>query len=158
MNNKVSAEVTPEQLAEFKKDMEAIKAKYPWLINLTPEERLSGAHLGEKSFPFASKAYEYIRTNPEYLPSYINKVEANRDFSLWSNLNQMLRTSNILTDSMSDTAMQAGFEAMEVALAYYNSVKEAAKRNAPGAQTIYEDLRSRFTGQKTKATTGPTTK
>ena len=41
MNNKVSAEVTPEQLAEFKKDMEAIKAKYPWLISLTEEERNS---------------------------------------------------------------------------------------------------------------------
>ena len=63
-----------------------------------------------------------------------------------------------LAPENSMAAMQAGFEAMEVALAYYNSVKEAAKRNAPGAQTIYEDLRSRFTGQKTKATTGPTTK
>lgn len=158
MSNKVSAEVSPTELAEFKKDIEALKTKYPWLINLTPDERLSGAHLGEKSFPFASKAYEYIGSNPEYLPSFIDKVEANRDFNLWANLNQMLRTTDILTDSMKDTAMQAGFEAMEVALAYYNTVKEAAKRNAPGAQTIYEELRSRFTGQKTKATAKPATK
>ncbi|WP_320054507.1 hypothetical protein [uncultured Acetobacteroides sp.] len=158
MNNKVSAEITDLMMADFKKDIEAIKAKYPWLISLTPEERLSGTHLGEKSISFATKTYDYIGTNPEYLPSYINKVEANRDFSLWSNINQMLRVSNILTDSLNDTAMQAGFEAMEVALAYYNSVKEAAKRNAPGAQTIYEDLRTRFPGQKAKATTKPPTK
>ena len=58
MNNKVSAEVTPEQLAEFKKDMEAIKAKYPWLINLTDEERNSGLRIGDKTYTFVSKVVE----------------------------------------------------------------------------------------------------
>jgi hypothetical protein len=36
------------------------------------------------------------------------------------------------------------------ALSYYNSVKQAAKVNAPEAKAIYEDLRKRFEKQGRK--------
>ena len=150
MNNKVSAEVTPEQLAEIKKDMEAIKAKYPWLINLTKEERDSSIRIGDKSYTMVDKALEYIDAHPEYMPAYVDKAEIRKDFKLWGALITMSRTSALLTDSINDTAIQAGTEAMEGALAYYNSVREAAKRGAPEAKTIYEDLRARFQGRSPK--------
>lgn len=151
MDNKVSAEVSPEQQSEFTQDIEKIKAKYPWLINLTPEERNSSLRIGDKSHTLVAKTLEYIDAHPEYLPSYVNVAELKKDFKLWSELNTMLRTSALLTDAISDTAIQAGNEAMEAAIAYYNTVREAAKRNAPGAQTIYDDLKARFQGRPTTA-------
>ena len=42
--------------------------------------------------------------------------------------------------------MQAGHEAYESALAFYNAVKVAARNNVPGAKVIYEDLSQRFPG------------
>ena len=153
MTNKISAEITSEQLAEFKKDIEALKAKYPWLISLTPEERNSSLRIGDKSYTLVAKTLEYIEAHPEYLPSYVSVAELKKDFKLWGDLNTMLRTSALLTDAISDTAIQAGNEAMEAAIAFYNSVREAAKRNAPEAQTIYDDLKARFQGRPTTAKT-----
>jgi hypothetical protein len=43
--------------------------------------------------------------------------------------------------------MLAGSEAYIAALAYYNSVKQAAKMNVPGARAIYDDLSKRFPGR-----------
>ena len=40
--------------------------------------------------------------------------------------------------------MLSGSEAYGEALAYYQSVKQAAKRNIPDAKVIYQDLRKRF--------------
>jgi len=150
MNNKVSAEVTEAMMAEFKKDMEAIKAKYPWLISLTDEERNSGLRIGDKTYTFVSKVVEYVDSHPEYLPSYINVAELKKDFKLWNDLYTMLRLNTLLSNAITDTAIQAGNEAMEAALSYYSSVKEAAKRGAPGAQTIYDELRARFAGRPVK--------
>jgi hypothetical protein len=38
----------------------------------------------------------------------------------------------------------SGSEAYTAALAYYNSVKQAAKMNVPNAKSIYKDLKQRF--------------
>jgi hypothetical protein len=150
MTNKVSAEITEAMMAEFKQDIEKIKAKYPWLISLTPEERNASIRIGDKSNTLVSKVLEYNEAHPEYMPGYVDKVELKKDFKLWGDLTSMGRTSALLTESINDTAIQAGNEAMEAALAYYSSVRDAAKRGAHEAQTIYDDLRSRFQGRSPK--------
>jgi len=38
----------------------------------------------------------------------------------------------------------AGSEAYIASLSFYNSAKDAAKRDIPGAKAVYEDLRLRF--------------
>lgn len=149
MMNKVSAEITAQQLEEFKQDILKLKAKYPWLISLTPEERNSSLRIGDKSFTLVAKTIEYADAHPEYLPPYVNVTEFKKDFKIWGDLNTMLRSTSLLTDSLSDTAIEAGNEAMEAAIAFYSSVREAAKRNAPDAQTIYDDLKARFQGRPT---------
>jgi hypothetical protein len=150
MTNKITATVTPAQLDEFKQEIQKLVAKYPWLISLTPAERAGGSHLGEKSYPFVGKVMEYVDSHPQFAPSDLNKVEMKSDFKLWGDINTMVRSTSILWDTLNDSASQAGYEAMEGALAYYNSVREAAKRNAPGAQTIYDELKTRFAGRPTK--------
>ena len=44
----------------------------------------------------------------------------------------------------------SGSEAYVASLAFYNSVKQAAKINIPGAKAISEDLKLRFTRQAKK--------
>ncbi|WP_320052051.1 hypothetical protein [uncultured Acetobacteroides sp.] len=150
MTNKVSAEITEAMMAEFKQDIEKIKAKYPWFISLTPEERSASIRIGDKSNTLVSKVLEYNESHPEYMPVYVDKVEMKKDFKLWGDLTTMGRTSALLTESINDTAIQAGNEAMEAALAYYNSVRDAAKHGASEAQTIYDDLKARFQGRTPK--------
>ena len=49
---------------------------------------------------------------------------------------------------MEDSMTQAGSEAYVAALAFYQSVKGAAKAKVPGADAIYNDLNSRFPGRR----------
>jgi len=49
-----------------------------------------------------------------------------------------------LENKLNDTTMEAGAESYVSSLSYYNSVKFAAKSDAPGAKAIYEDLKKRF--------------
>jgi hypothetical protein len=62
-------------------------------------------------------------------------------------LMSLLQLAEPLCDNLRDTQMLAGSEAYTAALAYYNSVKQAAKMNVPNAKTIQEELGKRFKGQ-----------
>jgi len=51
-----------------------------------------------------------------------------------------------LQQAVDDTVMQAGSEAYTSMLMFYGHNREAAKGHAPNAQTVYDDLSSRFPG------------
>ena len=66
------------------------------------------------------------------------------DFKAYNNLIQVYREVEQLCANLDDTVMMSGSEAYMAALAYYHSVKQAAKMNVPNAKSIYEDLKQRF--------------
>jgi hypothetical protein len=49
-----------------------------------------------------------------------------------------------LSREVDDTAMLAGSEAFTQTLSFYNSVKQAARDNQPGAQALFDELKKRF--------------
>ncbi|MDR2125739.1 MAG: hypothetical protein LBP63_02765 [Prevotellaceae bacterium] len=120
----------------------------PYVITLTPEERRGLLKMGDKSFTFVEKAYDYVLENPTFVPAYLNTTEFAVDFAdahgLWTVRNDALQVYEMIDDS----AMASGSEAMQAALVFYNAVKEAAKRDVPGAKAIYEELKNRFPGHK----------
>ena len=116
----------------------------PYLISLTVDQRVKMSKMGDKTYSFVVKSLEYAKQTPNLVPSYVDlegffidlqDVNACKQVSIpVANLNSML----------DDTMMQAGHEAYESALAFYNAVKIAAKNNVPGAKVIYDDLSQRF--------------
>jgi hypothetical protein len=66
------------------------------------------------------------------------------DMNAWEQLMSVLRPVQQLFTNLDDTTMEAGSESYVAALSYYNSVKQAAKMNIPGAKPIYDDLKKRF--------------
>lgn len=144
MDKRIYASISKEDMAAFEAEMERIKAKFPWLISLTPVQRRGGRKLGDKNMLFMEKVQEYLDVHPEYLPSYFKADDLSTSFMLWQDLSRLIRAHNLLKASLSDTALQVGVEAMEVALAYYNGVKEAARHGAPSAQTILNELKPTF--------------
>ncbi len=63
---------------------------------------------------------------------------------VYEQLLPVYRTVLQLENKLNDTSMEAGAESYGSALGYYNSVKSAAKLDAPGTKAIYEDLAKRF--------------
>lgn len=116
----------------------------PYLIALTPEERKKLPKMGDKTIPFVEKVTEYAKSNPEFVPSYMNVQNLEIDFQAVSDLTLMIRPTDQLASSLNDTTLLAGSEAYSSALVYYNAVKQAARNNVPNAKTIFDDLKKRF--------------
>ena len=151
-DNIVSIKISP---ADLTKVLEAVKTieltLKPYLISLTADQRRELPKMSDKTAPFVSKVLDYVETNAQFAPSYLNVEELKTDLQAVTDLTQIFRPIEQIYENLNDTMTQAGSEAYVASLAYYNSVKQAAKMNIPDAKTIFNDLKVRFE----KATTAP---
>jgi hypothetical protein len=145
MENRVSIEIPEADLAAAKAARQQVQSILaPYVIALTPEQRKSIPKMSDGTEPFVEKVMAYAESNAQFLPPFVNLSEMQRDWLAVSGLIPLLRMVDQLQDTLGDTSMMAGSEVYVGALSYYNSVKQAAKVNAPDAKAIYEDLRKRF--------------
>ena len=144
--NLVSATLSPADISDIKQAIQTILSKMPFLISLTEDQRRGGMKLGDKTIGFVDKVTTYSKTNPNFIPSYLDTTEFSKDYQLTKDLLDILRTLRPLVQDIEDTATETGIEAVSAAMVFYNSVKSASKQGVPGAKTIYEDLQKRFPG------------
>ncbi|MDR1866029.1 MAG: hypothetical protein LBR08_10720 [Bacteroidales bacterium] len=123
---------------------EAIALIRPYGIVLSPVQRKSIPKMGEKTLSFVGKSLELAKQNPELAPRYLDMAALEIDYKDAHGLLKAIIGAKQLYQSISDTAMQAGSEAYQSALAFYNSVKIAAAQGVAGAKAVYEELRKRF--------------
>lgn len=121
----------------------------PYLIALTPAERQSIPKMSDKSLPFVEKTIAYGNSAPQFVPRYMDTEALETDRKTYDQLIPLFRMVKMLSDGLDDTSMQAGGACFSNALNYYNSIKQAARIDVPGAKTIHEDLRKRFVKSKT---------
>lgn len=119
----------------------------PYLLSLTPNERMSMLKMGEKNLSFVEKSGELAANNPSLRPAYLDMDEFNIDVVDALGLRTLLNKLQQVTTSVDDTMMIAGGEAYNAALVFYASVKTAAEKNVPGAKTVYAELKKRFPGR-----------
>jgi hypothetical protein len=119
----------------------------PHLIALTPAERQQLPKMSDGSIPFVKKSLEYAQTNPALVPPYLDVKELNTDVTAVELLVQIFRPIEQLYFNLNDTITLSGSEAYVTSLAFYHSVKQAAKMNVPNAKAIAEDMKPRFAGQ-----------
>jgi hypothetical protein len=122
----------------------------PYLIALSPEDKRKLLKMGDKTVSFVEKTLDYVKSNPEFVPIYMDVKEFEKDTTAVKSLIAMLNPAIQIEQGLNDTEMLAGSEAYTAALIYYNSVKQAAKNNIPNASAIYDDLSKRFDGQGKK--------
>jgi len=151
--NRVSAEISPESLQRILGALATLRAELPFLITVTPQERREMAKLGDKSVAFDEKCVSYMQTHPDFLPGFVKADELAKDRALRSQMQRFAAEMNALSDAVEDTLSVVGSEIWMADLAYYQNVREGARRGLDGAQGIYEDLRQRFPrGSRTPAT------
>ena len=124
-------------------------------ISLGTTDRRTLPHLTDANETFLLKVKAYIASNPEFLPTYLEEDEFEKDVGVVMDLRPLRRSLRQLLELLDDTSDLAGSEALMVALMYYAAVKVAAKAGVPGAATIYEDLSKQFAGQGRRKTTVP---
>jgi len=143
--NVVSIQIPDKELNEIKEQVLAVKGRLQgYLISLKPAERQSIAKMSDKTVPFVEKVTEYVISHPEFVPPFMQTDELMIDIKAYNDLIQIYREIEQLCTQVDDTVMMSGSEAYVASLAYYNSVKQAAKMNVPNAKNIYKDLKQRF--------------
>ena len=143
-----SFDIPDDDLQAVQAAVQILQAKLvPHLINIGPDEKRALAKMGSKSVDFVSKTLTYANTNPQFKPAFVDIDNFSRDVTAFSVLRSLQQPVSQLADMLDDSLALTGSDAMNAALAYYQSVKTANKLNVPGAATITDDLATRFAGQ-----------
>ena len=145
-DNRISAELSEANKSLILQKIAEIRALIPFGISLTPEERQQLPKLGEKTLAFDEKCEGYMESNPTLVPGFIEVAEVAKDRALRQPLDEVVRQLDALTQMVDDTATLVGSEIYIADLAFYQNVRQAAKRGITGAQSIFDDLKTRFPG------------
>ena len=145
-DNRISAEVTAAQVTAIMTKITEIKALMPFLLNLTKDERRSLPKLGPSSLNFDEQCKAYMASAPNLVPPFVVAAEVNKDRDLRLVLADINREVKKLCEMVDDTRLTLGNEIWMADLSFYHTVKMAARRDVPGADTVYDDLKSRFPG------------
>lgn len=156
-SNKISGALSAANKQAILQQLAAIRQQLRpvLLFNLTPDDRMGMAKMGDKSLAFVQKALDYAQKNSALVPAYLDVSEATKDLAMVNDLREIAHELNTLCQAVEDTLTMAGAEAYEASLIFHASVKGASRNNVAGSQAIYEDLVQRFPriGHKKAAST-----
>ncbi len=145
-DNRISADVTAANKTVIMTKLTEINALLPFLINLTKDERITLPKLGSTSLAFDEQCASYMATAPNLIPPFVDAAEVTKDRNLRVVLADVLRETRKLCEKLDDSLMLVGSEIWMADLSFYQTVRQAARRDVPGADTIYDDLKARFPG------------
>jgi len=146
--------VAPDNLEQLLRDINehlATMTRYMQTEALTHAERLRLMGSGVRRYGFIDKTSDIAEDNLQFAPPFfdlqalkdlLRVIEVLRNISV--TLNQMLRINGDVLLTVSDDAFQ-------MALAYYNTVREASRRRQPGAQAVFAVLREFFQRRRREA-------
>jgi hypothetical protein len=151
--NRVSASIASADITTINGAVATILSKLPFLVGLSDSERQTMLKMGDKTEGTHEKCLGYMGSNPEFLPGFVNKAEVDKDQALRATIMQFYPQLSTMFRAVDDTLMVLNSELWMADLAYYQNVREASGRGVPGAQKIYDDLKTRFPGRPPKAKT-----
>lgn len=152
--NRISIEIKAADLTAINEAAQVIQTRLqPYVIALTADDKQSLPKVKDKSVPFMLKGLQYMQSNPEFIPVYMESAEINKDYTAFDTTKQLLQGLAPIVSNLEDTSFLCGSEAYQGILNYYKAVKAAVKMNVPNAQAIYDDMSTYFDAQKLKPQT-----
>jgi hypothetical protein len=151
LDNLISIEFTQTQIDQLNEHFMGIKTIIKdKMINITPDERGRYSRVSYEMIPWVLKNKGYMETNPAYIPPYVNMTEFEKDLNGRGQIDPLHKQAKEIYEMFDDSMLLLGHDLYYTCLAFYNSVKNASKSNAPGSTSIYEDLAQQFPGRPKK--------
>lgn len=151
MENRIHQVIPKQDIAAINDAIKVLEEKLsPHLKTLTTDDRRKLPKMGSSNQPFVRKTLEYTKSDSQFLPVYVEQEQLEVDVNSVEVMNSFYRPLSQIISGLNDSLLLAGSEALQAALGYYQSVKQAAKMNIPDAKVIYEDLSQRFDGRGKK--------
>lgn len=147
--NLISAEVDNAVVTAAIQTINDTKAEFPYLLNLSAEERKKFRKMGPKSVDYVNENLLGANQFPCSLPSDFPVEEFANDVDAINKLYPLLVASQALTEALNDTLLALSSDAMKEADEVYGFLKIASKRDA-NAKALVEQIARRFKGQGKK--------
>ena len=141
-----SPQAEPSPLKAAIMNLEAALNELRWILpnelSTAERRRLNGA--GTRRYGFIDKVMDYAEEFPQFAPSMFDI----REFLANKHEIEQFREAQILSEmidrAIRDSLLLRGETLYGKSLMYYNSLRELAKRNVPGARELFDHLRSMF--------------
>jgi hypothetical protein len=148
--NLVSATLSTDDQQTIIAAVNTVLQKLPFLIDLTTDDRVAMAKLGDKTEAFVRKAVEIAQQHqPMFAAGFVEEMK--KDADLLDALSPIRLAVDTLQKKIDDTAMQLGAEAYAAARTVY-TVTKTPYANAV-LRTAFDDLSQRYgRSKKAKAT------
>ena len=140
--NLVSASLSAADKQAIMGAIQTIRAKLPFLVDLSTEDRRFLPKLGDKSLAFAEKAVDVATQNVDMLPRSFDLKEFQQDVQLFSELKSILMAVSQLNELIDDTTLAVGSDAYSEALDVYTYAKAA--RGGTGLDELKAMMAKRF--------------
>lgn len=144
--NLITAETDDTTVAAAIASINETKSKFPFLLNLSAENRKKFRKMGPKSVHYVNDNLAGAVQFPNSLPSDFPLPEFAKDVTLINKLYPILVASQALTEGLNDTILALGSDAIKEADEVYSFLKLASKTDA-NAKALIEQISQRFKGQ-----------
>lgn len=144
-NNRIDTVMTSAQVTDVKNAIAAINSAVSFSVSLTTDERASLPKISVANKSFTEDAINALSNNASIFPAYLNVTQMQNDLKLYQQLDELATILRQTLERIEDTRILAGSEAYVAALSVYKLVGAAASAGVEGTDTIYEQLRERFT-------------
>ena len=153
LDNRVNAQLSPEDKAEVIAALKVVREKLPFLIGLSNEQRRNLSKASDARVAFVSKTLTLAQQVPEILPQAFNVDDFKRDVDLLEALRGVAGEVAGLNELLDDTLIALSHEAYTSARTVYRFAK--ADRGH-GLDSIITELREPFPQRgKRRAKKGP---
>ncbi|MBI5394487.1 MAG: hypothetical protein HZA91_04240 [Verrucomicrobia bacterium] len=144
MDNMISAELNTANKTAVLDKLAEIRALMPFLINLTVTEKSTLPKMGTFRTGMDEAFSQEMAAHPELVPNFVDMTELGKDRVLRAILNDIAQQVAALNEAVEDTQTAAGVDTYMAYLSFYNNVKQGAKRNVPGADSVLDNLKRFF--------------
>lgn len=152
-NNRIEAVLAANDLADVLAAFDTIKAKLPFLQDLSPDERKAMLKMGDKNLDFVTKALELATQNQDFLPRSFDVDEMKADVDLLRGLVTVMTRLQPLYDLIDDTYMLVGSEAYAAGLEVYRYARQA--HLGDGLDPLLDALGKKFARKAAPADPAP---
>lgn len=144
--NLISAQAADATITAAIQSINDAKGSFPFLINLSADERKKFRKMGPKSVDYVNDNLTGANQFPNSLPGDFPLAEFAKDVTLVTKLYPLLVASQAFTEGLNDTILALGSDAMKESDEVYSYLKLAA-RNDANAKELVLQIGRRFNGQ-----------
>ncbi len=132
------------ELMSIKQNIAAVRNMIPNNIQLKPSERRSMFKLNTKRHAFVEKAVQYMRKNPNTVPTFVDVTVCNNYVHLYGQYAELLEELEQVKTKLEDAKLVIGNEIMKQTRAYFQNSKNASESGNEQLAKIYNELKPHY--------------